>query len=167
VEAIHLTEYLDAETFADDRAPADLLEEFIDGLRSGADLTPFVSSHGLWVSHHDDAVHYSAEQLEALATDSEARVWPGRNPAFPDVRGTFADVIAAGVVAAWDNPKRVVLADRPSVPSTVIPVEYTNFHILSLGADVSGRERLDQAAWLVHFSYEQGVPSIIALTREG
>jgi hypothetical protein len=49
----------------------------------------------------------------------------------------------------------------------VIPIEFTNFHCVSIGADVHGHERLEQAAWLVMFTYEDGRPKIIGLVREG
>jgi len=95
------------------------------------------------------------------------QVWRGRKPAFPDVRGSFAEVVGAGIITAWDHPERIIEVDQTPVPSTVIPVEYTNFSVLSVGADLSGRERLDQTAWLAHFSYEENTPYPIALTREG
>jgi hypothetical protein len=76
-------------------------------------------------------------------------------------------VVAAGLIQAWDQADRAVAVDKPWVPSTIVPIEYTNLHTLSIGADRSGRDRLDQTAWLAHFSYERSTPYLIALTREG
>jgi hypothetical protein len=49
----------------------------------------------------------------------------------------------------------------------MIPVEFTNFHAISIGADVHGRERFDLPAWLVMFTYEDGLARIIGLVKEG
>jgi len=167
VEATHLTEHIDADTFAGDSAPLHMLEKFVETLRSRGDLSPFISRYGLWVSHHEDPVHYSPDEIVGLSGSPSTQVWRGRNPAFPDMRGSFTEIVGAGILEAWDNPGRVIEVDQTSVPSTVIPIEYTNFHVLSVGAHLSGRERLDQTAWLAHFSYEENTPYLIALTREG
>lgn len=60
-----------------------------------------------------------------------------------------------------------MVANQPVVPSSLIPVESTNCNTVSIGADLQGRERLDQIAWLVFFSYEGGRRRIIALVKEG
>ena len=60
-----------------------------------------------------------------------------------------------------------LVPQRPAVPSTVVPVEFTNFHVLSLGANLQGREQLDQTAWLVMFGYAKGGSRITGLCREG
>ena len=49
----------------------------------------------------------------------------------------------------------------------MVPIEFTNFHALAVGADLKGRERLEQTAWLVHFAYEGKNPKIVALVKEG
>ncbi|MCB2223481.1 MAG: putative Ig domain-containing protein [Actinobacteria bacterium] len=167
VEAVHLTEDLDRETFADDRRPVALLEELVGTLRDGGPLDGLVSRHGLWVSHHGAPVHFPPERLTGLCRSPQTALWAGRHGADPDVRGTFAEVVAAGIVAAWDRPGRLLTTDRTSMPSTVVPVEYTNLHAVSIGADLTGRARLDQVAWMLHFSYEDGRPRVIAITKEG
>ena len=48
-----------------------------------------------------------------------------------------------------------------------MPGEFTNLHMMSIGADLSGRERLDQNAWMVFFTYEGGRPRTMALAKEG
>jgi len=53
------------------------------------------------------------------------------------------------------------------VPSTVVPVEFTNLNAVSIGADLQGPDRLDQTAWMVFFSFEGGHPRIIAFAKEG
>jgi hypothetical protein len=167
VEAVHLTEHLDRAFFAEDRAPWQALEQFVEGLRRREPLAGVVSRHGLWVAHHAAPIHYPPERLGGLWEDEEVLVWKGRNPAYPDVRGTFDAAVAAGVLDAYDHPKVELVPDQAAVPSTVIPVEFTNLHFISIGADLSGPERLDQTAWLVHFSYEEGKPRVIGLCREG
>jgi len=167
VEAVHLTEHLDRAFFAEDRAPWRVLEQFVEALRRRQPLAGLVSQHGLWVAHHGAPVHYPPERVAALWDDAEVRVWKGRNPAYLDVRGTFDTAVAAGVLDAFDHPKLELAPDRAAVPSTVIPVEFTNLHFISIGADLIGPERLDQTAWLVHFSYEDGKPRVIGLCREG
>jgi hypothetical protein len=167
VEAAHLTEHLDRAFFAEDRAPWQVLEQFVDALRRRQPLAGLVSRHGLWVAHHGAPAHYPPERVAALWDDAEVRVWKGRNPAYPDVRGTFDTAVAAGVLDAFDHPKMELAPDQAAVPSTVIPVEFTNLHFISIGADLIGPERLEQTAWLVHFSYEDGKPRVIGLCREG
>jgi hypothetical protein len=167
VEAVHLTEHLDRAFFAEDRAPWQVLEQLVDALRRRQPLPGLVSRFGLWVAHHGTPVHYPPESLAGLWDDDEVRVWKGRNPAYPDLRGTFDTAVAAGVLDAYDHPKMELTPDQTAVPSTVIPVEFTNLHYISIGADLIGPERLDQTAWLVHFSYEDGKPQVIGLCREG
>ncbi|MCJ7724798.1 MAG: putative Ig domain-containing protein, partial [Acidimicrobiia bacterium] len=167
VETVHVTEHIDSETFAEDPAPLLMVEGFVEALRRKDDLSSFVSRHGLWLSHHDDPVCFGPDQMEQLTRSTQSHVWKGRNPAYPNVRGSFSDVVSRGLIEAWDQPDRAVAVDRPWVPSTVIPVEYTNLHTLSIGAVRSGRARLDQTAWLAHFSYERNTPYLIAVTREG
>jgi hypothetical protein len=167
VEAVHLTEHLDRAFFAQDRAPGQVLGQFVDALRRRQPLPGLVSRYGLWVAHHGAPVHYPPERLVTLWDDDEVRVWKGRNPAYPDLRGTFDTAVAAGVLDAFDYPKMELAPDQTAVPSTVIPVEFTNLHFISIGADLIGPERLDQTAWLVHFSYEDGKPRVIGLCREG
>ena len=167
MEAAHLTEHLDRAFFAEDRAPWQMLERFVDALRRRQPLGDLVSRHGLWVAHHGAPVHYPPDRVAGLWDDGEVRVWKGRNPAYPDLRGTFDSAVAAGVLDAYDHPGMELAPDQTAVPSTVIPVEFTNLHFISIGADLIGPERLDQTAWLVHFSYEEGKPRVIGLCREG
>jgi hypothetical protein len=167
VEAVHLTEHLDKAFFAEDRAPWQVLDQFVDALRRRQPVPGLVSRHGLWVAYHGAPVHYSPERLAGLWDDPEVRVWKGRNPAYADMRGSFDTAVAAGVLDAYDHPKMELAPDQTAVPSTVIPVEFTNLHFISIGADLIGPERLDQTAWLVHFSYEDGKPRVIGLCREG
>ena len=98
--------------------------------------------------------------------NGEEWVWEGRNPAYPDVRGTFGAVVGVGILEAWNHPARQVRPDQPSIPSTMVPIEFTNFHALAVGANVTGRERLEQTAWLIHFAYEDKGPRIIGIVKE-
>jgi hypothetical protein len=167
VEAVHLTEHVDRVFFAEDRAVGQRLDRFVAALRRREPLDGLVSRHGLWVAHHDTPLHYAPARVARLWSDPEVRVWKGRNPAYADTRGSFDSAVAAGVLDAFDHPRMELVADRPAVPSTVIPVEFTNFHFISIGADLAGPERLDQVAWLVLFAYEDGKPRVIGLCREG
>jgi hypothetical protein len=99
--------------------------------------------------------------------DATTHTWKGRNPAYPDFRGSFDLAVATSFLDAWDHPERELIHDSPTVPSTVIPVEFTNLHSISVGADVHGAERLDQHAWLVVFTHEGGRARIIGLVKEG
>lgn len=167
VQAANLTEDIDRAFFAEDRAAWKLLDRFVEALRRRAPLADLVSCHGLWVAHHGAPLHYPPDRVARLWDDGEVLIWKGRNRACPDLRGTFDSAVAAGVVEASDHPHMELDADRPAVPSTVIPVEFTNLHFISIGAGLIGPERLNQTAWLVHFSYEEGKPRIIGLCREG
>ncbi len=167
VETLHLTEQVDLQTFIDDSAPGRLLRRLVEVLKDGGDLTDLISRHGLWVSHHADPVHYPTASLATLMTATTTRVWPGRNPAYRDTEGGFARVIGAGLLEAWDHPDRVLTTDGPAVPSTVLPVEFTNFRAVSISAALRGGDRLDQNAWLAFFSYEGGAPHLVALVKEG
>jgi hypothetical protein len=167
VEAARLTEQIDATGFADDDRPLQLLGELVEAFESGGELRGSVSERGLWVVHHDAPVHYPPDRVSGLLDDPEIRNWRGRNPAYPDHEGTFASVVAQSVLSAWRHPQRDLAVDQPAVPSTVVPVEYVNFHAISIGADLQGRERLDQTAWMAVFDYQHGEPSIVALLKEG
>jgi hypothetical protein len=167
VPAHNLTEHVDAESFADDPEVTTLLTNLIDALRQRADISPFVSEHGLWIAHHDTPTHYPQHLVATLMHDPEVRLWKGRNAAFPDLHATFDAAVAGGILDAWDHPKRELAVNRPAVPSTVVPVEFTNLNAISIGADLQGPERLDQTAWLVFFAFEHGHPKAIALTKEG
>ncbi len=144
-----------------------MLEAFIDALRRRSSLEAFVSPDGLHVVHHGPFVSYRRERIDGLLESTETRVWSGRNPAFPDFEGTFDLAVATSLLDAWDHPRRELRADAASVPSTVIPVEFTNYHAVSIGADLQGRDRLDQGAWLVFFDYIAGHPTIVGLCKEG
>jgi len=76
-------------------------------------------------------------------------------------------VVGASLLQAWSHPQRVLTTEGPAVPSTTLPVEYTNLHAISIATDLTGRERLDQNAWLVFFTYENNTPCIAALVKEG
>jgi hypothetical protein len=167
VEALHLTEQIDAVGFSDDSRPIRILEDLVERIRDRDDLTELISGQGLWVTHHDDPIHFEPDRVAGLLDDSAVRTWPGRNPAYPDVQGAFGEVVGAGILQAWDHPQPRLSVDRPTVPSTVIPVEYTNLHSISVGADLHGRDHLDQNAWMVFYSYERGHPRVIALHKEG
>ncbi|HSG78512.1 MAG TPA: putative Ig domain-containing protein, partial [Acidimicrobiia bacterium] len=168
VPARNVTEHVDRSGFREDSMPTEVLEGFIAALRVRGDLRPYVSPLGLSISHHGPLAHYPHDRLGTLLDeDREVRVWKGRNPAFPDFEGTFDFAVATSVLDAWDRPQRELLLDGASVPSTVVPVEFTNFHAISIGADLQGRDRLEQTAWLVFFDYVGGEPTIIGLCREG
>ncbi|MFH1331559.1 MAG: hypothetical protein ABIJ48_13060 [Actinomycetota bacterium] len=111
--------------------------------------------------------HYPPDLVAGLRDDGAGRVWKGRKPAYRDLRGTFDSAVAAGVLDACDHPGMELASDQTAVPSTVIPVEFTNLHFISIRADPIGPERLDQTAWLVHLPDEEGKPRVIGLCREG
>ena len=165
--AYHLTEEVDRAGFAADAEVMDLVKEFVDRLRARRDFSALVSERGLFVAHHAPLVHFVPERVPGVMDDPMRLMWKGRNPAYPDFSGTFDLAVATGVLDAFDHPLRELVYDGPAAPSTVIPVEFTNLHFVSIGADVHGPERLDQSAWLVVFSYEAAHPRIIGLVREG
>ena len=167
VEAQHLTEQVDQQTFTDDPSPERLLRRLVEALEDDGDLTDLVSQYGLWVSHHADPVTYTPRDLATLMTTTTTQVWRGRNPAYPDTEGTFSQVIGAGLLEAWSHPQRVLTTEGPAVPSTALPVEYTNLHAISIATSLTGRKRLDQNAWLVFFTYEDNTPRLAALVKEG
>jgi hypothetical protein len=163
----HLTEHVDAESFGEDPHVYAVLDDFIDALRTRGDLTPLVSRYGLWVTHHDTPIHYEPDQIPRVMDDPTLRTWRGRNLAYPDQRATFDVAVAGSITDAWDHPQRELAANQTAVPSTTIPVEFTNFNAISIGADLHGPARLDQTAWLIHYTFEHGHPHIIALTKQG
>ena len=167
VPAINLTEEVDRSWFADDPEPVAIVKEFVARLRTRQDFSDLVSSNGLFVSHHDGLLHFPPSVLPSVMDDPTTHLWKGRNPAYPDFAGTFDLAVATTVLDAFDHPFRELLHDATAVPSTVVPVEFANFHHIAIGADVHGPERLDQPAWLVVFSYESGRPKIIGLVKEG
>ena len=167
VPAFNLTEEVDRSWFADDPEPPGMVKEFVSRLRARQDFSDLVSRHGLFVSHHAPLIHFPAEAVSRVMEDSVAHIWKGRNPAYPDFAGSFDMAVATGVLDAFDHPRRELLPDTPALPSTVVPVEFTNLHFIAIGADVHGPERLDQSAWLVVFSYEDARPKIIGLVKEG
>jgi hypothetical protein len=167
VPAVFLAEQVDRVGFANDPMPVKLIQELVVRMQAHAPISDLVSEHGMWVAHHGPLERYRRYELDSLMDSHSVRTWPGRNPAFPAFRGTFDVAVATSFLDAWDHPQRELLCDQRAVPSTIIPVEFTNFHAISIGADVSGRERLDLPAWLVVFSYEDGRAQIIGLVKEG
>ena len=167
VPAANLTEHVDHSHVADDREAGEVVDGFLRALRRRDEFSEHVSRHGLWVAHHDAPVHYPADRIPGLGDDGEVLVWKGRNPAYPDFRGTFDFAVAASVLEAHDHPGMQFRLDETTVPSTQIPVEFTNLHFASIGADLQGRDRLDQTAWLVMLAYEDGEPKVIGLCKEG
>ena len=167
VRAFNLTEEVDRAWFAEDPEPVGIVKEFAGRLRARQDFSDLVSRHGLFVSHHSPLVHFPPHVLPAVMDDRTAHVWKGRNPAYPDFAGTFDLAVATTVLDAFDHPHRELRHDVAAVPSTVMPVEFTNFHFIAIGANVHGLERLDQPAWMVVFSYEDARPKIIGLVKEG
>jgi len=167
VPAFFVTEEVDRSGFADDGEPTAMVREFVARLRSRSDVTDLISQNGVFVAHHAPVMHFPPEVLPTVMDDPTPYLWRGRNPAYPDFEGTFDLAVATSVLDAYDHPDRELRVDTPVVPSTVIPVEFTNFHSISIGADVHGYQRLEQAAWLVMFTYEDSRPRIIGLVREG
>jgi hypothetical protein len=163
----HLTEEVDRAWFADDPEPIALVRELMMRMRARRDFGELVSEHGLAVVHHGPMLRFSRSEVDGLMEDQTQHVWRGRNPAYPDVLGTFDNAVATALLDAWDHPHRELIHDSPTVPSTVVPVEFTNFHLISIGADVHGPERLEQSAWLVVIGYEGGRPRIVGLVKEG
>jgi hypothetical protein len=167
VPAINLTEEVDKAGFAEDPAPVNLIKDLVTRMRARHSITDLISEHGLAVAHHGPVHLHRPAELDGLMNDTTTRTWKGRNPAYPDFRGNFDLAVATSFLDAWDHPQRELIHDAPTVPSTVIPVEFTNLHAISVGADVHGTERLDQHAWLVLFTHEGGRARIIGLTKEG
>lgn len=167
VPARHLTEEVDSAGFAEDPAPLALLDGFVSRLRRRHDVADLVSVHGLAIAHHGPVARYPSADVHVLMEDPTVSTWKGRNPAYPDFLGTFDLAVATSFLDAWDHPMRQLLHDSRAVPSTVIPVEFTNFHTISVAADLHGLERLEQPAWLVAFAYEGGRPRIAGLVKEG
>jgi len=130
-------------------------------------ITDLVSEHGLVIAHHGPFNRYRHYELDSLMEDPSLHIWRGRNPAYPNLESTFGVAVTTSLLDAWNHPHRELLHDERTVPSTMIPVEFTNFHAISIGADVHGRERFDLPAWLVMFTYEDGLARIIGLVKEG
>lgn len=167
VPAFFVTEEVDRAGFADDTEPLAIVREFVSRLRARSDLSDLTSRFGLFIAHHAPLVHFPPHTVSSVMDDPTRFVWKGRNPAYPDFEGNFDLAIATSVLDSYDHPERELRVDTPVVPSTVVPVEFTNFHCISIGADVHGPDRLEQAAWLIMFTYEDGHPRIIGLVREG
>ncbi|MBI5158465.1 MAG: putative Ig domain-containing protein [Acidimicrobiia bacterium] len=165
--AFHASEEVDRAGFAADLEALEVLEGFVERLRARRDFSDLVSDRGLFVAHHAPVIHFPPDRLAGIMEDTTRMVWKGRNPAYPDFSGTFDLAVATGVLDAFDHPRRELLFDRPATPATVIPVEFTNFHFVSVGADVHGPERLDQSAWIIVIAYEAARPRVIGLVREG
>ncbi|MEX1207862.1 MAG: putative Ig domain-containing protein, partial [Acidimicrobiia bacterium] len=167
VPAFYVTEEVDRAGFAEDGEPLAIVRDFVSRLRARSDFSDLTSRYGLFVAHHAPLVHFPPHLVPTVMEDPITHIWKGRNPAYPDFEGTFDLAVATSVLDSYDHPGRELRVDAPVVPSTVIPVEFTNFHCVSIGADVHGPERLEQAAWLIMFTYEDGHPKIIGLVREG
>jgi hypothetical protein len=167
IPSFNLTEEIDRQTFADDPDPEHILRDLVARMRSRHDITDLVSIHGLSIAHHGPVTHYRVDEIADVMDSSAVATWKGRNPAYRDFRGTFDLAVATSFLDAWDHPRRQLFHDAPTVPSTVIPVEFTNYHYISVGADVHGPERLDLPAWSVIYTYEGGRPRIAALLKEG
>lgn len=158
-----------------------LIEELSDIMAAGGDLSTVVHSRGLYVSHHDDPIRFTSEELETVLTDPTAYKWPSNALNIDDPgdaaeipERTFAEAVGDRFHSTWDDPDRVTTANEPieagngRLPEFAIPFELEGFNYVGVydpgdNPDYGG---LDWTIWYVSIDFEDGAPVIAALTLD-
>ncbi len=161
VDAAHLTEEVDSETFADDARPQRLAEQLAVHLESGRSLGSLLGRRGLTVSYTTKTVAVTREEISRPRADDTVRLWRAGDGIYPPVIGTFRDAVAEPFVATYRSPAHEVKVDSPVLASALIPTQFRNFHFISVGAP----GRLN--SWMIYFEYRRGKARIVALGVDG
>ena len=155
VDAGFLTEQVSAATFADDSRPTELVKSFVDVLYEGGDLLGMTAGHDLHVAVYGPPVRFAAGSLRRLLGGASVYWWWGPDGDTPKHQGTFTEVVAESIGAAYRNRDAHLAA-----PTFTVPVEFTNMHSLVVGNDGMNE------GWRIFFRYENDEPSIAGLMRE-
>jgi hypothetical protein len=143
-------------SFAADDRVGEAIDAMAQAIGDRGDLTPLVSRHGLEVAYYASPKLFEGDDLAGLLDGDASWGWWDPTGSTPSVRGEFAAIVAdplAESVAALDG--------RAIAEAVVdIPVELVNFS--SLTFNEPGR-----LGWRVFFEYEDDVPKLAAIWREG
>lgn len=176
-----LAELVTGDDFAADPAVIGLLDQMTDIVLAKGDLSEIASSRGIYISHHDDPVRFSKEELVAALTDPTTYKWPSNalDVNDPDqakeIRGrTFAEAIGDRWASTWDDPDRVYAFDEPFEGGNgrqaqyAIPFLLGGFHFVSVydSGDNPDYGGLDWTIWHVSVDYEDGRPVVVGLTLD-
>lgn len=145
-----------AGSLASDKDVAAVLGEWLGVSDARGDLTPLVSSHGLEVAYYAPPKKMAGEELASLFEADASWGWWDPTGAVPTVRGEFVKVVADPLATAMRS------IDGRAVAEVVvdIPVELVNFPSLTFSL-------ADKLGWRVFFDFEDGVPKVAAIWREG
>ncbi|HSF85825.1 MAG TPA: GerMN domain-containing protein [Acidimicrobiia bacterium] len=170
----------DAATFPDGAVLA-VIQEMSEIMAARGDLSAVVHSRGLYVSHHEAPIRFTAEELTDVLTDPTTYKWPSNtlNVNDPDEAKeipdrTFTQAVGDRFVSTWDDPDRVTTANEPieggngRIAEYAIPFELKGFNYVGVydpgdNPDYGG---LDWTIWYVSIDYEDGQPVVAALTLD-
>jgi hypothetical protein len=157
-DVAYLTEELRDGDFERDNRPPRMLAAFVEALETGDSVAEFVSERGLFISFSaTPPIHRTLEDLRS----AETVVWRQGDKVYLAVAGSFTEAVAAPLAAAYRTPHHDVRVDSPVLASAMIPIQFRNFHFISIGSPGA----LD--SWMVFFEYRSGKPRTVAVSRDG
>ena len=150
VDAAHLTEEVDVQTFVEDEAPIRVLGQFVTALRGSGDLARVVSVDGLLVALTGGAI--------VVSVDDVASAIAGR-PTI-DLNGSgdldLREHVLVPFLTAYAGT-RGVTAEAAHSSTALLPTACENYRYLVLHNDATGRP------WLVFFEYRKGRPWVAGI----
>ena len=132
------------------------LRRFAEPSPIGGDVSPLVASYGLEVAYYAPSKHFADDELAGLLAGDASWGWWDPTGSIPSVRGEFAAIVADPLAEAL-----ATLEGRAVAEAVVeIPVELVNFPSLTFSQP-------DHLGWRVFLEYEDEVPKLAAIWREG
>jgi hypothetical protein len=152
------------------------LDEVAAAMADAGELNAPVSARGLFVVYFDDTLRrWRQSELATALSDQTTYGWSTPACVGDCLVATLAEAVAAPVLTVYEDidVDAVVALDEillggngPFPPETAIPVQFQNFHRLTLHdpGDDPELTGLDWVTWFVYYDYEGGVAKIVALS---
>ncbi|MDH3606772.1 MAG: Ig-like domain-containing protein, partial [Acidimicrobiia bacterium] len=151
-----VTQQVPAGSLVSDEDVSDLLQDLVDVVEARGTLTPLVTGYGLEVAFYASPKRMSGEELASLLEKDASWGWWDPTGTSPTVRGEFFNVVADPLATAI----RSIEARSVAEAVVEIPVELVNFPSLTFSLP-------DQLGWRVFLDFEEDVPKLAAIWREG
>lgn len=174
VRSWNVTEYVAEETFCQDGRVSELLHGLQGAIaeEDGQALKGLLSpKRGLVVrlDPWNPEVHLGQDEAATVFSDPRPRDWGTRFAGETLIRGTFAELVAAGLhqtLTEGDEPRCNELDLGSQAAERSWPIEYANLNFYSflLGPEVTGNPN-DWRAWAVGVEYVDGRPYIALLMQ--
>jgi spore germination protein GerM len=175
VNARYLGAVVSKAEFESDPAVIELLGRMAQIMAVKGDLTEVVSSRGLYVAHNAPPVHFRADRLDTIMSESATYKWgsAAHEPYGPGLpTKTFAQAVGERFVSTYDDANTSIqfnkaeLGGNGILAELVIPFELTGFNFVSVydPGDDSQYGGLDWTAWYVSIDYENGKPIVVGMT---